>query len=49
MTRDEELIARSSMGKVLDLMALLRNSVQRTGKHKRVSASRQRQVGRKGV
>lgn len=49
MSRDEEPIARPSKGKVLDLMALLKKSVQRTGKHKRVSTSEQRQIRRKSA
>lgn len=46
---DEESVVKPSKGKVLDLMALLKKSVQRTGKHKRASTSQDRQVRRKSA
>jgi len=46
---DEEFVVKPSKGKVLDLMALLKKSVQRTGTHKRASTFQERQVRRKSA
>lgn len=43
---DEEPAAKPSTGKVLDLMALFKKSVQRTGTHNRTSISQEGRSGR---